>query len=168
VVTRLNRFLCSIEAETTATVLVSVWEPGTRTWVRANAGHPPPLRCRPGEFGYLTPPAGSRLLGVHAEHRYVEELKTLRPGTTVVCFTDGLIEDRSTPINLVMGEVLEEVTTLGDLAPSNVVEHLVAWRRHRPDREDDMCLLAFRVAGPESHPAAKPRSYRQRLRLIWP
>ena len=63
VLTRLNRMMCRLQPGEYATAIVAVWDEERGTLLRSNAGHPPVLRCRPGEFEFLTPPPGGRLLG---------------------------------------------------------------------------------------------------------
>ncbi len=46
---RLNRMLCRLEPDETATAILAVWDEETGTITRTNAGHPAPLRCRIGE-----------------------------------------------------------------------------------------------------------------------
>ena len=97
VLARMNRMLCRLEPGHTATAIVGVWDGETRTFTLSSAGHPPVLRCRTGEFGYLEPTRRGIMLGVTLESEYDEDIKVLRPGTTLMFYTDGLIEspDRS-------------------------------------------------------------------------
>jgi serine phosphatase RsbU (regulator of sigma subunit) len=83
VLTRVNRMLCRLEPDETATAIVAVWDPVNRTLLRSNAGHPPPLRCRKDETGFLDPAEGDVMLGVDPDWQYAEEVKMLRPGTTL-------------------------------------------------------------------------------------
>ncbi len=46
IVTRVNRMLCRLDPDTTATLIVAVWHPEEQVLVRTNAGHPSLLRCR--------------------------------------------------------------------------------------------------------------------------
>jgi hypothetical protein len=82
VLTRLNAMMCQLEVGELASAIVAVWDEERGTLLRSNAGHPPVLRCRPGEFEYLAAPPAGRLLGVSADWTYHEEHKVLRPGTT--------------------------------------------------------------------------------------
>ena len=93
VLTRLNRMMCRLEPGVTASAIVALWNESAGTILRSNAGHPPVLRCRVGEFGFLTPPPGGVILGARPHQEYVEETKVLRPGTTLLFYTDGLIEN---------------------------------------------------------------------------
>jgi serine phosphatase RsbU (regulator of sigma subunit) len=146
VLTRLNRMMCHLLPGETASAIVAVWDPTTRTILRTNAGHPWVLRCRPGEFEYLEPAKGGLLLGVDPDRVYQEIPKVLRPGTTLLFYTDGLVEMRSRPLETAMEELLAFVQDLPDLASQTLCDEVLAWRRREPRLEDDLCVLAVRLA----------------------
>lgn len=146
VVTHLNRMLCHLEPTETASVIVLTWDPGLETIIRSNAGHPPILRCRPGEFDYLDPVARGPLLGVDPTATYDSEPKQLRPGTTLLFYTDGLIEQRGASLTDGMDDLLAFVKGLGDLAPQTLCDAVLDWRLGYGNREDDICMLAVRLA----------------------
>lgn len=143
---RLNRMLCRLEPEETVTAIIAVWHPETRTLHRATAGHPPPLRCREGEFGFLVPQDKGVVLGADPGWTFHEEPKVLRPGTTVLFYTDGLIESRDRSLEDGMDDLRAFVEGIGDLAPQAVCDAVLAWRIAAAVREDDVCLLAVRLA----------------------
>lgn len=145
ILTRLNRMLCSLDPEETATAIVATWDPNTRTLYRANAGHPPILRCRPGEFGYLPETIQGMLLGADPLASYASEPKLLRPGTTLVFYTDGLIETRDRPIAQAMDHLLRFTETLTDLSPAVVCDAILNWRLEQGRLTDDTCVLAVRL-----------------------
>jgi serine phosphatase RsbU (regulator of sigma subunit) len=145
VLTRVNHLLCELGSGTTASAVVVVWDPSIKTLVRANAGHPPVLRCRPGEFGYLDPPTDV-ILGVVDGWQYAERVKVLRPGTTIVMYTDGVVEIPPAPLDAGMAELLTTVEALADLSPRAVCDCIMQWRKRAGRRNDDVCVLAARLA----------------------
>lgn len=145
VLTRLNRMLYRLEPEETATAIVALWDENTGIITRANAGHPSVLRCRPGETDYLFPPARHAMLGVDPNWDYSQEIKLLRPGTTLLFYTDGLVEMRGRSIDDGMNELREFVTGLTDLSPQAVCDEVLGWRLSAASREDDICVLAVRL-----------------------
>jgi serine phosphatase RsbU (regulator of sigma subunit) len=145
VLSRLNRMMCQLEPGQHASAIVAVWNEGSGTLLRSNAGHPPLLRCRTGEFGYLPPPPGGRILGVTPDWVYQEQYKVLRPGTTLLFYTDGLVERRDQDLNQGMNALLSFVAGLDDLAPQAVCDDVLRWRRHVARLEDDVCVLAVRL-----------------------
>jgi serine phosphatase RsbU (regulator of sigma subunit) len=145
VLTRLNRMMCQLEPGEHASAIVALWDDEHGTLLRSNAGHPPVLRCRAGEFEYLNPPPNSRLLGVSDGWIYHEEIKVLRPGTTMLFYTDGLVEQRGRDLDQTMRELLAFTKELPDLSPRATCDQVLQWRRDRGRLEDDVCLLAARL-----------------------
>jgi serine phosphatase RsbU (regulator of sigma subunit) len=145
VLTRLNRMLCRLEPEETATAIVAVWNAAAGTIVRANAGHPPVLRCRLDKTDYLSLPADRLVLGVDPEWVYPAETKVLRPGTTLLFYTDGLVETRDRSIEEGMEDLRTFAEGLPDLSPQALCDRVLEWRLGAARREDDMCLLAARL-----------------------
>jgi serine phosphatase RsbU (regulator of sigma subunit) len=145
VLTRLNRMMCHLEPGEYATAIVAVWDEKQGTLLRSNAGHPPVLRCRPGEFEFLTPPPDGRLLGVSPEWVYQERTKVLRPGTTMLFYTDGLVERRGEELRHGMGALLDFVEGLDEQSPQAICDQVLDWRRTQGRIEDDVCLLAARL-----------------------
>lgn len=145
VLARLNRMLCRLEPEETATAIVALWDEDTGIITRANAGHPTVLRCRPGENDYLFPPDRHAMLGVDPGWEYTQENKFLRPGTTLLFYTDGLVEMRGRSIDQGMAELRDFVAGLTDLSPQTVCDEVLGWRLSAASREDDICVLAVRI-----------------------
>jgi serine phosphatase RsbU (regulator of sigma subunit) len=145
VLTRLNRMLYRLEPGETATAIVALWDPAAGTILRSNAGHPSVLRCRVGETGYLVPPEGGLMLGVDPSWVYRAEVKVLRPGTTLLFYTDGLVETRGQSLDDGMNDLQAFVEGLDDLSPQAVCDQVLQWRLHAARREDDLCLLAARL-----------------------
>ena len=75
------------------TLLYALVDAGTREVAVASAGHPPARVVDPrGEVASL---GGTGLpLGVEADQIYAEERVRLEPGSTVVLYTDGVLEAR--------------------------------------------------------------------------
>ncbi|HEU4869206.1 MAG TPA: GAF domain-containing SpoIIE family protein phosphatase [Actinomycetota bacterium] len=145
IVTRLNRMLCRLEPDETATCIVAVWDEETGIINRTNAGHPAVLRCRIGETAFLLPDASDVLLGADPGWQYKSESKFLRPGTTLLLYTDGLVELRGHTLDEGMDALREFVESLDDLSPETLCSQILDWRLKTASREDDICVLAVRV-----------------------
>ncbi len=78
--------------------------------------------------------------------RYKQRTKVLRPGTTIVLYTDGLVETRRAPMEETIHQLLGLVEGLEDLSPQAVCDGIVEWRRGLGPRADDVCLVAARLA----------------------
>ena len=94
---RLNRFALGLGDCVLTTIVLAVFEPGTGRLRYTNAGHPPPLLVTAdGEARFLDG-APSPPMGVLETPRYRERALQLQPGSTVLLYTDGLVE-RSTEV----------------------------------------------------------------------
>ncbi len=145
ILARVNRALCLLEPEATASAVVAIWDPSSGYLLRASAGHPPVLRCRKGEFEFLPQPAHHVLLGAVPSAVYRNVPKLMRSGTTLLFFTDGLVERRDASLDEAMGDLLVFVSALDDLAPGAVCDAVVEWRHEQAAQEDDVCLMAVRI-----------------------
>ena len=124
----------------------------------ANAGHPPPLVVGPGgQTSYLEDGLGSPL-GCD-DPRPFETSFRLLPGSTLLLFTDGLVEERGAPIQegLERLEILaangdQDIETLCDVILGSMVKGVIS---------DDVALLAIRplplVGGLRLQMPAEPR-----------
>ena len=113
----------------------------------SNAGHPPPMAIRPdGLVMGLTGISSDLLLGVMPALRRRESEVVLDPGTTVLLYTDGLVERRDQPVQVGLErlqELLEELAEK-DLALDVLVDAVLA-RMLPPRPEDDVAILAVRL-----------------------
>jgi anti-sigma regulatory factor (Ser/Thr protein kinase) len=109
---RLNRFALGLGDCVLTTVVLAIFEPGTGRLRYTNAGHPPPLLvAADGEARFLedvpAPP-----MGVMETPRYRERTLDLEPGSTLLLYTDGLVE-RSTEVLDIGLERLREAAVAG-------------------------------------------------------
>lgn len=94
VLARLNRFQLLLGPDSMATAVLLELDPVAGTARYANAGHPPPVLIgADGEPHYLDG-ARSAPLGALEDGRFAEAEIELAPGSTVVLYTDGLVERR--------------------------------------------------------------------------
>ncbi|MCW2813429.1 MAG: putative light sensor protein [Nocardioides sp.] len=109
------------------------------TWT--NAGHPPPLVRRPdGTTELLAVGANDILLGLSESTRTQHEVLLPR-GSTLVAYTDGLVERR----HEVMDDGLERLLTVVAEGPEDVeglCDHVLAGMSDAA-RDDDIALLAI-------------------------
>jgi PAS domain S-box-containing protein len=147
VLERTNTALTSLLPDVLASVVYAVLDPATGHLSYANAGHPPPLIATgDGHVEYLDDAAGT-MLGASAGTSFSTGRRLLRPGTRLLLYTDGLIEDRQRDITdglTVLAETLRH-SGPGSAAQTCATVHealLAAARRH-----DDVCLLTARLVG---------------------
>ncbi|HEX2178913.1 MAG TPA: SpoIIE family protein phosphatase [Actinomycetota bacterium] len=142
VLARLNRFLCDTGVEEQfATVVFAVFDPEGGTLRFANAGHPPPLRLNPEGTACLIERETGLPIGALPGSEYDEEEINLPPGSRLVLYTDGLVEDR----NMALNEGLERLRLAATEAPS-VIEAFCDYVADRltegRDVQDDIAILA--------------------------
>jgi len=126
------------------TCLYAVYDPGDRTLTYASAGHLPPLLAVGGRAGRrLTQAAGSPLGS--GPLALVEERVQLPVGSTLVLYTDGLVEHRDRDIDAgidTLASLLADPAPPLELLPAALVSALVPGE---PD--DDIAVLAAWVSG---------------------
>ncbi|MGF7235681.1 MAG: PP2C family protein-serine/threonine phosphatase [Frankia sp.] len=91
ILSRINTLLCRADGETTATAVVATYRPSTGQLRWARAGHPPLLLADHRRVTRLPNPRGP-LLGVFPAPSFGQESCRLRPGHSVLLYTDGLIK----------------------------------------------------------------------------
>ncbi|MGN6688697.1 MAG: SpoIIE family protein phosphatase [Actinomycetales bacterium] len=148
--------MASLGVDTLATVLVGCLEPAPATSGTAgapgrplrfrfsNAGHPPPLVLSPtGAVRVLDSDHVSPLLGAGARGSHVEQVEELETGSTLILYTDGLVERRGQSIDEGLSRLAEVVATIGDLDVDAACDVILQLLPERPD--DDVALLVVRV-----------------------
>lgn len=136
----LNEVLRHYHPGMTATVCLLLLDPATGEMEVANAGHIPPLLIVGHQSRYHR--LGNLLLGV-AEENYRVDLVNVPPGSSVLMFTDGLIEDRDKLLDEsleIVRHLAEEVEEDLELFSDRLIEQFGA-------REDDVALVMFRREG---------------------
>jgi anti-anti-sigma factor len=143
VVQRLSQLVAEFEAARMATLTYAVLDPHTRTLSFASAGHPPPLLIGPDGVARYLMGGRSAPLGV-TKAAQAEATVTIRPGSTLVLYTDGLIESRRGSIEKSMEALRTAVEGhQGDL--NSLCDDRVL-KPPRPESSgDDVALLTVRV-----------------------
>ncbi|MFG2499254.1 SpoIIE family protein phosphatase [Streptomyces sp. NPDC048441] len=136
---RIDRMLQRYHPEVTATMCLSLVDPGTGLTRIANAGHIPPLVVRDeGTAAYVD--ARGPLLGLGLDRPPPTEV-TLAPTDRLLMVTDGLIETRGTDLAVSM-EQLRRAAERSPLGVTALCDTLLACFGR--EREDDIALLALR------------------------
>nr|WP_245687597.1 GAF domain-containing SpoIIE family protein phosphatase [Peterkaempfera griseoplana] len=109
-----------------------------------NAGHPPPLLVsHEGVTRYLTEGHGV-LLGIQSKQARPGASVTLERGSTLVLYTDGLIEAPGHSIDEGLENLRRHAASLAH-RPLEQFTDLLLQRTRPPRNEDDVALLAIRV-----------------------
>ena len=142
VVARINRLVMSGVEQVMATVLYLVLdrESGEVAW--SAAGHPPPLVIAPDGPRFLE---GGRSVPIGAADPAVfrEATAILPPGSSLLLYTDGLVERRDTPLEERLTELAEAAAGGGDEL-GELCEHVIKAVLGEDDPGDDVALLAVK------------------------
>src|SRR4051794_16685425 len=141
---RLNHFQFSMAWDDMATVLLAVIDPSEATVEHASAGHPPPLVVGPrGDAFYLVGGRGAPL-GALEHAPYTTATTELEPGSTLLVYTDGLIEQRGEHPDEGLAR-LRDAALAGPADLGALCDHVVDTVLHSYDNDDDVTLLILRT-----------------------
>lgn len=149
VLTELDGALAGLGLHTMATALVAQLEPepdGGAVLRWSSAGHPPPVLLDPdGGVRLLEGTSADLLLGVDAAADREDRTALLPRGTTVLLYTDGLVERRDRDIDQGTDELLRVLARCAGLPLEELCDRVLA-RMFLPGAEDDVAVLAFRLS----------------------
>ncbi|MBW3669780.1 MAG: SpoIIE family protein phosphatase [Actinobacteria bacterium] len=129
-----------------ATLVIGLLDPETGDVVYVSAGHPPPLVVRADGSAVLLDGAANGLpVGAFAGARYADARTRLGPGDTLVLYTDGLVEERSEPLEQGLARLRTAAGMVGVRTLDELCGHIVASALHGRDVQDDVAVLAVRL-----------------------
>ena len=147
VLERMNGFVLEGEQGGMLTLLYAIVDPDGHTVQVASAAHPPPLVLDPGGGStFVEAPAGNPL-GVARYAAYEESTTTLDPWSTVLLYTDGLVEGPELPL----GQGLEGLRSSmegGPREPEALCHAVLDSLDVRAGFRDDLALLALQLTPP--------------------
>jgi serine phosphatase RsbU (regulator of sigma subunit)/DNA-binding NarL/FixJ family response regulator/anti-sigma regulatory factor (Ser/Thr protein kinase) len=140
--TRLNRLVDNLGRRQFATVVCARFDPVSRRLHYSSAGHPPPVLVRPGSAGeFLYHTALGPPIGALGDVSYPTFATDLEPGSRLLLYTDGLVEDRRTGIDAGLAELVEDTAKPADHV-EDLLDTLLA-KAARRTRRDDIALIAL-------------------------
>ena len=144
ILTRLDQIAADLtDEETDATCVYAVHDAGTRGWEMARAGHPPPAVVSPGQDAtFLSLPPGVPL-GVGGGQYETVRLQ-LPAESTLVLYTDGLIESRDADLDTGMARLADTLAKISTLAPAEACDILLTTLVPIP--ADDIAVVMARMA----------------------
>jgi anti-sigma regulatory factor (Ser/Thr protein kinase)/putative methionine-R-sulfoxide reductase with GAF domain len=141
-VERVNRLMWQLGPTAMTTLAYTVIDPARESLGLVNAGHPPPLVIGPdGEPDFL-PLQGTLALGASPLANYRCDAHAFPTGSTIVLYTDGLVERRGRSIDDGLEQLRDIARGAGDLEAlcSMLVEQMVPGAP-----PDDIAIAAARI-----------------------
>ncbi|HKE76708.1 MAG TPA: SpoIIE family protein phosphatase, partial [Acidimicrobiales bacterium] len=125
-----------------ATLVLAVIDPAAGTVSYVTAGHPPPMVRRPGGEVDMLRDGHHSVLGVDLAPR-PEGRADFPPGSTLVAYTDGLIERRDTTIDVAISRLAARLSAAEEPTADALADALLA-ANAPASRPDDVALVVAR------------------------
>jgi serine phosphatase RsbU (regulator of sigma subunit) len=148
-VSSMNRQVChAMDNDSFVTLVLFILDPRTHqvTWV--NAGHPPAiLRTRAKQMCEWFPIEYASLpLGLDVSTKYAEQSFIIKPGQTVLCYTDGVNEALNRDSKHFGTEAVRKAVMDAGPKPPHVIRALLSEVRsfvQGAPQSDDICIVCF-------------------------
>jgi hypothetical protein len=149
IIARASRFLAHLNRDEDnpqyATCCYLTLDPANGRVRACGAGHPRPILVSDAEPAGLLPLDAGLPLGIEPDHRYSASTFTLTPGSTLLLYTDGLIERPGADIAVTTKETLRDLDDIGSAEPAAILAGLHPLNDSGP-RFDDIAVLAARLS----------------------
>jgi len=133
------------QASLFVTMILGIVDTATGRMVYGQGGHNPPILV-PAQGKPTYEPAGGMPLGVFEDAKFGERELQLKPGETLLVYTDGVTEAMNQAKDLFGEDRLEKaVTGVADLSPEKIAERVIEQVEGfvlEAERSDDITLLA--------------------------
>ncbi|TDD40184.1 PAS domain S-box protein [Actinomadura sp. KC06] len=144
---RLNAAMETVDPDATATCVLSRVEqaaPGRWRFTYAVAGHPPPLLITPGGDGRFLDEVADPLLGSPLDQPYRSATEPLPSGSTLLLYTDGLVEHRGEDLDASLDRLRLNASALASRPLEDFCDALLD--AMPSTGTDDIALIALRVS----------------------
>jgi hypothetical protein len=170
-VSRLDRAIDGLHIDGLATLVMARIEQagddaaqGLRTLRWTNAGHPPPILLHADGTTDVLETVPEMLVGVMPGTERSDHTHVLPPGSTLLLYTDGLIEHPGRDLDDGITDLRRALTASGDRTLEELLDHLVA-ELVGDSPDDDCAILAVRAHPPE-RVAAFMRAKNTKARVV--
>ncbi|UUU36425.1 SpoIIE family protein phosphatase [Streptomyces sp. CA-210063] len=157
IVERLDQAVVHVTEASMATVIFGrVERNGDDAWALrwTNAGHPPPLLITHDGRSRFLDEEHDHLLGTGLIRPRTDTLTPLPPLSTLVLYTDGLIESPGHTLDRGMARLRQHAAALAH-RPLHVFCDLLLERARPVDNDDDVALLVFRTPAEGGEPGGR-------------
>ncbi len=144
VVSRLDRLVQRLEVGRMATLVFMVFEPTLDTVRFSSAGHLPPLVVDPDGVARYLEGGRTTPLGVMPDAERAEASAEIVPGSTLVLYSDGLVEERGVGLDRGLAELARSIVD-GPREPETLCDHIIASQFAERSPRDDVAVLVLRT-----------------------
>ncbi|MDP9497834.1 MAG: SpoIIE family protein phosphatase [Actinomycetota bacterium] len=151
---RTNAYLSGLHAERLVTAAYVQVHPAERLVVAASAGHPAPMTVAPGGPVQTLPvDTGPPLGAVPSSLSWPETTSTVAAGSTLVAFTDGLVEERGADLDVGLERVRRALLRSASEGVEQIAADLLAARP--AGNRDDIAVLVAHLTAPALDPSQR-------------
>jgi PAS domain S-box-containing protein len=126
------------------TVLVAIFDTESRVLTYSRAGHVPGVLVAPGHVATVLTGAGSVPLAVRTDTPRPQEYVVLSPGSTLMLFTDGLVERRTESIDDGIARVANVLIQQANSPVDAVAERVLRELAPEGGYDDDVAIVVCR------------------------
>ena len=155
--TALDRFAARLSGARCTTAFCAVLSPDTGEVVYSSAGHPPPILVMADRSTQLLDGAAATPLGLPYDQSRPEAREVMPARSTLLLYTDGLIERRREPLDKGIRRATDLVQDNRDTALEGLADEIMSRLAPSDGYQDDVALLLYRQPAPlEVEIAADP------------
>ena len=146
--TALDRFAARLQGARCTTAFCAVLNPDTGKIVYSSAGHPPPILVMADRSTQLLDGAGATPLGLQYDRSRPEAHATVPARSTLLLYTDGLIERRREPLDDGIRRATDLVQDNRDTALEGLADEIMSRLAPVDGYQDDVAVLLYRQPAP--------------------
>jgi anti-anti-sigma factor len=141
----LELFARRVPGARASSVACLVLDTGTGALCWAAAGHPPPLVLDPAGGSRFLDSATGAVLAAPRSPGFTQDRTVLEPGSTLVLYTDGLVERRGEVVDDGLDRLAAAVGSGGGAPPDALLRHVLDRTLHPGGPPDDVALIIARL-----------------------
>ncbi|MGO4443279.1 SpoIIE family protein phosphatase [Mycobacterium sp. 2YAF39] len=146
--TALDRFAARLDGARCTTAFCAVLNPETGEVVYSSAGHPPPILVMADRTTQLLDGAAATPLGLSYDQSRPEASVVMPARSTLLLYTDGLIERRREPLDQGIRRATDLVQDNRDTALEGLADEIMSRLAPSDGYQDDVALLLYRQPAP--------------------
>ncbi len=146
--TALDHFAARLPGARCTTAFCAVLSPDTGELVYSSAGHPPPIMVHGDGTTRLLDGARATPLGLSFDPSRPEHRETLPPRSTLLLYTDGLVERRREALDAGIARAADLVQENRDTGLDDLAREVMSRLAPSSGYQDDVALLLYRQPAP--------------------